>query len=188
MFRDYFKLSVRSVKEKGIRSWLTMVGIFIGITAVVALISIGQGFQIAVEEQFEMMGTNIVMIMPGSGLTTFGTTAAILTQEDREVIEKVKGVGEVAGLLSKLAKIEYSNEIKYTWVTGMPTDESQRIILDMGQVSMEQGQKEFKPTDKYKTAVGYRLAYGDLFKKTVKLRDNIKIEEINSTSLSVDRG
>ena len=90
MLRNYFKLSLKGVTQKGIRSWLTMVGIFIGITAVVALISIGQGFQMAINEQFQMMGTNLIIVMPGGDLTGFATTAAVLTDEDKDVIEKVE--------------------------------------------------------------------------------------------------
>jgi putative ABC transport system permease protein len=50
--KDYFSLSFNNLKRRKTRSWLTMIGIFIGIAAVVALISLGQGLQASVEKQF----------------------------------------------------------------------------------------------------------------------------------------
>jgi len=43
MISDYFLLAFRNLKKRGARSWLTLIGIFIGVTAVVALISLGNG-------------------------------------------------------------------------------------------------------------------------------------------------
>ena len=56
MVADYFTLAIRNVRRRGLRSWLTMLGIFIGIAAVVSLISLGQGLQDAINEQFEILG------------------------------------------------------------------------------------------------------------------------------------
>lgn len=53
MFFDFLRIAVRSLRRRGLRSWLTMVGIFIGIATVVALISLGDGLQTAVVEEFE---------------------------------------------------------------------------------------------------------------------------------------
>ena len=69
MFTDYFRLALTGITQKGVRSLLTMIGIFIGIAMVVSLVSLGSGLQEAMNEQFEMMGANIILIMPGHRLT-----------------------------------------------------------------------------------------------------------------------
>ena len=51
MIEDYFKLAIDGIRNRGLRSWLTMVGIFIGIIAVVSLVSLGQGLQKVIDEQ-----------------------------------------------------------------------------------------------------------------------------------------
>ena len=50
--KDYFFLAFNNLKRRKLRSWLTMIGIFIGIAAVVALISLGQGMQNYINEEF----------------------------------------------------------------------------------------------------------------------------------------
>ena len=69
MISDYFKLSLNNLKQRGLRSWLTMLGIFIGIAAVVSLISLGQGLQSAINEQFETLGADKITITAGSGFS-----------------------------------------------------------------------------------------------------------------------
>jgi ABC-type antimicrobial peptide transport system permease subunit len=53
MLSEYFFLAFKNLKKRGIRSWLTMLGIFIGIAAVVSLISLGQGLETAITGQFK---------------------------------------------------------------------------------------------------------------------------------------
>ena len=52
MFKDFFLLALNNLQRRRLRSWLTMLGIFIGVAAVVSLISLGQGLQTAVTAQF----------------------------------------------------------------------------------------------------------------------------------------
>ncbi|MFH1125939.1 MAG: ABC transporter permease, partial [Candidatus Altiarchaeota archaeon] len=63
MIGDYFKLAVGSISNRKLRSWLTMVGVFIGIMAVVALISLGEGLQSTINQEFEKVGSNRISIL-----------------------------------------------------------------------------------------------------------------------------
>ncbi|PIN94247.1 hypothetical protein COU61_00555, partial [Candidatus Pacearchaeota archaeon CG10_big_fil_rev_8_21_14_0_10_35_13] len=62
MIKDYFSLALRNLKHRGTRSWLTMFGIFIGIAAVVSLISMGQGLQTAITGQFGTLDADKLII------------------------------------------------------------------------------------------------------------------------------
>ena len=174
MLTDYTRLALIGIKEKGIRSLLTMIGIFIGIALVVSLISLGEGLQNAMNEQFEMMGMNIILIMPGAGIESMFGSAIPVTEHDVRVIKKARGVDVVGGMVTKISKVEYKDEIKYTWVSGFPQDESRKIIEDMQQMKLESG-RDLKESDKYKVLVGYMVAHGDFFEKEVKIRDKILI-------------
>ena len=84
---DFLQLSVNNLRRRKLRSWLTMIGIFIGIAAVVALISLGQGLQGYISEQFEMLGADKIIIMP-KGMGPPGSTISeslILTSKDLKV-------------------------------------------------------------------------------------------------------
>ena len=71
IIKDYFTLSFRNLKHRGIRSWLTLLGIFIGVAAVVALISLGSGLKLAVSSQFDIASTEIIIVQAG-GISGFG--------------------------------------------------------------------------------------------------------------------
>ena len=57
MIKEYVLITLRSLKSRKIRSWLTMLGIFIGIAAVVSLISLGQGLEEALTATFSDLGS-----------------------------------------------------------------------------------------------------------------------------------
>ena len=174
MLFDYLRLALIGIKQKGVRSLLTMVGIFIGIALVVSLVSLGAGLQEAMNEQFEMMGTNIIMVMPGAGIESMFGSAIPVTEHDVDVIKKARGVDVVGGLVTKIAKVEYKDEVTYSWVSGFPQDESRKIIEDMQQMKTEYG-RDLSEDDKYKAIVGYMMKHGDVFEKEVNVRDNIFI-------------
>ena len=174
MFTDYFRLALIGIKQKGVRSLLTMIGIFIGIAMVVSLISLGEGLSAAVNEQFEMMGSNIILVMPGAGLESMGGSSVPVNEHDVSVIEKAKGVDLVGGFVTKIAQIEYRDRVKYSFVAGFPQDESRKIVEDMQQFNLESG-KDLDKSDKYKVVIGYGVKHGDFFEKDVNIRDTLLI-------------
>ena len=116
MLKDYFQLAYRSVRKRKMRSWLTMIGIFIGIAAVVALISLSQGMQNAIAEQFIKLGSDKLIVQAaGSSFGPPGTAVTVpLTTKDKKVIEKSSGVDKVVARLLRIAKLEFKDEIKYS--------------------------------------------------------------------------
>ena len=75
MLKDYMVYILRNFSHRKVRGWLTVIGILIGVAAVVALISVSQGMQEAIKGQFEKLGTNKLIIMPGGG-EMFGAFAS----------------------------------------------------------------------------------------------------------------
>jgi putative ABC transport system permease protein len=178
MIADYFKISFNSLKDRKLRSLLTMIGIFIGIAAVVSLVSLGQGLQKSISEEFEMLGVDKVIISPGSsfgGIGTVGGSATQLTQDDIDTVKKVRGVKTAGGMMYKLAKVKFKDEVKYTFVIGLPTDETMKVIEALGTFKIANG-RDFKSSDMYKILIGDLIASGDFFSKKVGLRDRIEIE------------
>src|SRR5260370_21206053 len=66
-FMNTFRLALRALARNKMRSALTMLGIIIGVAAVIAVVSIGQGAQYMVQQGIQAMGTNVVFIAAGSG-------------------------------------------------------------------------------------------------------------------------
>ncbi len=130
MIKDYFRMAVQNLSNRKMRSWLTMIGIFIGITAVVAIISLGQGLQVAINDQFAALGTNKIYVSPGSGFLSGGATAPKLTEKDRRTIERVPGVKDTLGFGYTSAKMTYKDQDNYALVMGITTQDGEEVWKD----------------------------------------------------------
>ncbi len=175
--KDYFFLAFNNLKRRRLRSWLTMIGIFIGIAAVISLISLGQGLKDTISEQFEMMGANKLVVMPGSEDGFMGGMASAdkLTQRDLEIIRNVRGVELATEIIYGSTLIEFKGEVKSTMVMGVATDGASKILTDMEGFAIDKG-RELEVGDKYSMTIGYFLAEGNFFDKQVGLKDKIIIK------------
>ena len=177
MIKDYLRFSFNGIKNRKLRSWLTMIGIFIGITAVVSLISISQGLQDSIKYQFEKMGTDKLIITAGGGdMMMMGAMMSEnkLTDKDVKALKKIKEIDLVAGMISKAVGVEFKGEIKYAFIGGIPVDETKDIIKDMQQFEIKEG-RDLKKGDDHNIVIGYGISNGDLFEEEVKLRDKLVI-------------
>jgi putative ABC transport system permease protein len=82
----------RALRRNKMRSFLTMLGIIIGVGAVIAMLAIGQGAESSVQQQINALGTNVLIVFPGSqqqgGVRTGAGTMTTLTEEDAAAIAK----------------------------------------------------------------------------------------------------
>ncbi|MEK6952152.1 MAG: ABC transporter permease, partial [Nanoarchaeota archaeon] len=153
-----------------------MIGIFIGIASVVALISLGQGLQGYIEEQFETLGVDKIIIEsktlgpPGSATSK----SLILTSKDLEVVGDTRGVDRVAGILIKSGIIKFKQESEVAFTFGM-NEEYLSLFENLGNFKVVEG-KDLTDKDKFKVVVGYNHAHGDIWKRPIQLRDTLEIE------------
>ncbi len=182
MIKDYLVLTFRSLMHRKLRSWLTMLGIFIGIAAVVALISLGQGLEDAITSQFEELGADKIIIQsktigpPGSATNE----ALILKSNDLEVIKDVRGVEDAAGILMKTGPVTFKDELEVVFVIGGNEDYINLFEGLEGEsvLGVFEG-RALKDSDKFKALVGYNHAYGDLWEKPVVIGSKLQIEGTN---------
>jgi putative ABC transport system permease protein len=82
----------RALRRNKMRSFLTMLGVIIGVGAVIAMLAIGQGAEYSVQQQINSLGTNMLVVLPGSqqtsGVRTTAGSATTLTEEDALAIQK----------------------------------------------------------------------------------------------------
>ena len=125
MILDYFKFSWSNIKNRKVRSWLTMLGIFIGIAAVVGLISLSQGMNNAINDQFAKIGSNRITVSPGGSFFGPGGSSLVvekLLDDDFEVTSKVRGVKTVLGMYGETVAVKFKDETQYFSIMGVPTD------------------------------------------------------------------
>ena len=181
MMKDYLKVGISNLLHRKMRSWLTMIGIFIGIAAVVALISLGQGMKEAIGNVFLNIGSDKLAVMAKSGLQFAGppgsSAASNLTTHDVDVIKRVNGVDEVGARLIKPAKLEFDKEVKFYFAASMPDDdEGRKLIIEFNRYEPEKG-RLLKKGDRFKIFIGNDVANKRVFNKKVELGNNIKIND-----------
>ena len=113
----YFLFIIRSAFEdfyrNKLRTLLTSLGILIGVSSVVLLISLGLGLKAYIKQQFESMGTNLIMIMPGSmsGGGMGGMMSAIrFDNKDVQTLKRVKNISAVVPFVVKYSKLQSTTE------------------------------------------------------------------------------
>ena len=123
LVRDFLHLTASSLRAHRLRSILTMLGIAVGITAVVLLTSIGEGVHKFVLAEFTQFGTNLIAINPGR-TTTHGTSMGVfgterpLTIEDAEALKRLPYVMAVVPIVQGNAEVEAANRRRRTTIYG----------------------------------------------------------------------
>ena len=112
-------LSLRAIKRNVLRSFLTMLGIVIGVGAVITMVTIG-GATWQIKQQIASMGSNLLMITPGKRLGPGQSSDAILfKQADADAISRdVPSIAAVAPVSSKSLQAVLGNQNWTTQVTG----------------------------------------------------------------------
>jgi macrolide transport system ATP-binding/permease protein len=117
----------QAVRRNGMRSALTMLGVLIGVAALMAMVAVGQGARESVRKQIESLGTNLVVVLPGAsrsgGVRSGFGSAPTLTVDDAEAIRReAPAVSDVAYLNRQSAQVQAGNRNWQTTVQGVTPD------------------------------------------------------------------
>lgn len=182
MFEDYFRIAQRTLKKRKLRSFLTVLGVFLGILTIFVLMSLSLGLRDFVNEQFEMLGGNKFFIQPKGQAGPPGAlgSAVELTLDDVEVVEKVKGIEGVSYMAIGNTKIEFRDfKARYYLTIGMPIEDSKKIdlIFESTGVGVDDG-RMLKKSDRKKVLLGYNYKYRKLFDKPVKPGNILELNDV----------
>ncbi|MBI2546057.1 ABC transporter permease [Candidatus Woesearchaeota archaeon] len=177
MLKDYFIYSVRNLRHRGLRSWLTMIGIFIGIAAVVSLIGLGEGLRIAIMSQFGFLGPDVLAVQ-ASGLALAGPpgTGVVEPLSDKlaDKIEKVNGVEAAFNRYIESATVEFNDRQSVGIAGSVPEGEAKKILETMVNLKAEDG-RLLKDADSRKAVLGNNFGGDDKFGKGIRAGDRILI-------------
>ncbi|MBK6958523.1 MAG: ABC transporter permease [Nitrosomonas sp.] len=118
--------ALRALRQNRLRTGLTMLGMIIGVAAVVLMLSIGQGAQTKINQTIAEMGSNLFIVVPGatsSGGFSFGSgSIRTLTIHDAQAIAELPTVGATAPIISGTAQLNYTAKNWSTIITGTTPD------------------------------------------------------------------
>jgi putative ABC transport system permease protein len=121
-----FLESIESLSGNKLRSMLTVLGIVIGVAAVIAMLSIGRGAQASITSRIESMGTNLIYVTPGStsqsGVQSAAGSAGTLTLDDADALANLANVDAVASQTSNFVQVVYQGVNANTRLMGVTPD------------------------------------------------------------------
>ena len=141
---NLFKISIRAVANNKMRSFLSMLGIIIGVAAVIIMMSIGQGSKESIRKELSTMGTNLLTIRPGAdmrgGVRQDPSSMQTLKMADYErIMREKKFVTKVSPEVTASGQAIYGNNNTNTSMYGESTD-----YLDIKLWDVEEGDCELR--------------------------------------------
>jgi putative ABC transport system permease protein len=167
------KYSLRNLKHRKGRSFLTVFSILIGITTIFIFISFGLGlYNYTNSFTTSSSADKILVLAKGTGVPGLDTTFA-LTDDDVDAVKSSAGVYDATGVYYAVVQAEKGNELKYVFLNGY--DPKKPLILDLFQVEPEKG-RFIMPGDTG-VVLGYNyFVDGKVFKKGLDVNDVIEID------------
>jgi putative ABC transport system permease protein len=130
MLFEAIKLALQSIRRNALRSFLTVLGIVIGVGAVIAMVTIGNGTTAKISADLAKLGSNLLFVSPGQfGPGRVSSEAKAFNARDNEAMRsQLRGVRAVAPVAQKSVTVVYGPESRNTFVTG--TDNAYFVTQD----------------------------------------------------------
>jgi len=178
LIKDYLIFSFSNLRSRRLRSWLTMLGIFIGIAAVVSLISLGEGLRFAINSQFGFLGTDILAVTASGGFGPPGTGVVNpLTEKELDEIKNVKGVEGAGGRLLENVKLTFNRKAAFAYAASMPDGEDRKVIEHVINMKTQKG-RILEDSDKGAVVLGSNFLEEDNpFGKAIGPASKIQLQD-----------
>jgi putative ABC transport system permease protein len=168
---ELFTFALENLKGRQARSFLTILGIIIGIGAIVALVSIGEGLRENVSQQFDTLGTDTITVLPGANIIE--SVFSKLKEDDVKTVEKVRGVDFAAAIYLSSSQLEYHDEKITATIVGIDPEKLDDLGF-IGIAKVEEG-RILTENDSGSIVIGHK--FGEkILKEEIALRQNITIE------------
>ena len=121
-FMDHFRQALNSIVSHKMRSFLSMVGILIGIASVIAMLALGQGARESITKQLASLGSNLLMVRPGAsqlgGVALEAGSVTRFTLQDADAMAKLPELSRVSPTVNGRGQLVYAGKNWNTQVTG----------------------------------------------------------------------
>jgi len=163
---DIFSFSARNLYHQKFRTALTLLGIIIGISMIIAMLSIGTGLRIYADEMFSKMGKNKIIIMPS------GMAGMMFNEKDVRKVEGVRGVAAVMPVDSKSYPVIFRKETKIVTLTAVRPRDAKTVMADVQGLAING--RWMEDNERGSIVVGWNFQ-DKLFSKKAGLRDDVEI-------------
>ncbi len=121
------RIALRALRVNKLRSSLTMLGIIIGVGAVIAMVAIGSGAAARIQEQIASIGSNLLIVLPGTATSGgmrmgFGSTLTLTEDDAKAIASEIPGVAAVSASMRGAAQVVFGNQNWSTAIQGTTPD------------------------------------------------------------------
>jgi len=190
MIKDQIIFVFKNIRRRRLRAWLTMIGIFIGICTVVALIGLGEGLRTTINSQFGFLSSDIISITASGGFGPPGTGVVDpLTDKEFNKIKQIPGIDSVAGRLLESAKVVFNKKLEFGYVVSMPDGEERKLVEYAANMQAEKG-RLLRDGESGKVFLGNNFNNKDTFGKALAPGSKINIQgkEFEVVGIMVKKG
>lgn len=179
-FWDYFRQAGFAMVSHKMRSVLSILGILIGVAAVIAMLAIGEGAKVSIQQRLASLGSNLLVLRPGSprtgGVALEAGTVTRFTFQDIYALRKLEGVKRVSGSVTGRGQLVYGSKNWNTQIEGIDVDYEQMraSVPTTGRFLTEQ---EVRMREK--VALLGTTVVKEIFQDTNPVGEIIKINQIN---------
>lgn len=176
MIGKFFVLSLRNLRHRKLRSWLTILGIIVGVALIVSLVSLGQGLENAISQQLKVFGGDLITVLPGEetdpalGIIGGGS----IRDKDVDELRDIPGVNLVLPFEIEFLQVEFKGETRATTIHGSPIQETKEIYTENRGLGLIVGDWP-KRDDSSEVVLGFKIA-SKKFDKEVFVGDEIRIK------------
>jgi putative ABC transport system permease protein len=168
--RDKFLMAYRSIRERRTRSILTVLGIAVGIAAIVSLLSVGYGMEESITGELTGMA-DIISVLPGKISGSAYLEQGSFTDRDVKDVQRISGVKEVLAMTYGATEVEYKDKKIPIMVFGGDTKELESIYVEP--VGLREG-RWLRENDYKACVIGDRVA-NDFFDEEIHVNDKLVI-------------
>ncbi len=142
MIKEFIKIAIKSLRTRPIRSWLTMIGVVIGVFLIVSLMSLSEGVKGAILQQLRMMGKDLIMVFPGeiSDLSTTFGGGLELSENDIKAVEQTEGVESIVPMNYKAEAIRHEGVVKTLLINGVSLEDGLDILKNDFGWTLQEGE------------------------------------------------
>ncbi|MFA6065129.1 MAG: ABC transporter permease [archaeon] len=159
--------ALKNLRREGIRTFLTLIGVVIGIAAIVALLSVGQGLNQAVATQLEQLGSNTIYVIPGNPFSGSNFSKVTITDSDLDRMKSITNVTDVVPMYMYPVNITYGKQNYGATALGVDPIEG-KVFIDLDYYTIDDGQWLAKG-DSSSILIGDKLA-AEAFDKPIGIR------------------
>lgn len=172
---EYFKLALRNLKSRRLRSSLTILGIVIGVFLIITLLSLSQGLKITLQKHLRTLGGEMIFVIPGqlSNPMAMFMSGAKLENQDLKAIEFTYGVDVVLPMSYQSLVVRHKQESEMILISGLPLKKGLDVLKQYQGWSLKKG--DFPKPGRKEIVIG-SLVEKEIFKNLVRVGDDLIIK------------